>query len=104
MRHLSSLAAACAVLLLPAGIASATTTVDRTGDLITVTGDDGPSHLTAPGFFTEAELQDDDGGAVVASGGRAQVSASHMDCGAFVACAATDGQTFTGGAALTLKR
>jgi hypothetical protein len=83
MRHLSALAALCAVLLLTAGIASATTTVDRTGDLITVTGDDGPSHLTAPGYFTEAELQDDNGGAVVASGGCAQVSASHVDCGAF---------------------
>lgn len=83
MRCLTVLACACAVLVLAAGSASAATTVDRTGDVITVTGDDGPSHLTAPEYFTDAGLQDDDGGAVVASGSCTQVSPSRVYCGAF---------------------
>jgi len=83
MRRLSVLACACAALLVPAATASATTTVDRTGDVITVTGDDGPSHLTSPEYFTDAGLQEDDGGAVVASGSCTQVSPSRVFCGAF---------------------
>ncbi|WP_445151335.1 calcium-binding protein [Baekduia sp. Peel2402] len=83
MRRLSALASACAILLMGATGASAATTVDRTGDVITVTGDDGPSHLTAPEYFTEAGLQDDNGGAVTASGSCTQVTASRVYCGLF---------------------
>jgi len=83
-RQLRRLAAAALVSTIAVpGMASASTTITRAGDVVTITGDDAPSRLVTSEYFTRAQLQDDLGGAVVAGAGCAQLSASSVDCGDF---------------------
>ena len=83
-RQLRRLAAAALVSMMAVpGMASASTTITRSGDVVTITGDDAPSRLVTSEYFTRAQLQDDLGGAVVAGAGCAQLSASSVDCGDF---------------------
>ena len=69
-------------LALP-GAASASTTVSRSGDVITITGDDAASRIVTSSYFTRAQVQDDLGGAVTPGAGCAALAANSVDCGDF---------------------
>jgi Ca2+-binding RTX toxin-like protein len=77
-----SIALLALALALP-GAASASTTVSRSGDVITITGDDTASRLVTVAYFTHAQVQDDLGGAVTAGAGCTALAANSVDCGDF---------------------